>query len=123
MHSNGRQGGTSNLQKLWQRRGEVEKKYLGGPACYVQLSGETSFIYPLISYNYGLNWIIIVSQCENEAITNFRDVAIIHRRLITSSVKTMESRLRYKDKIAIVTGGSKGIGEGIVREFGKKHSL
>ena len=42
---------------------------------------------------------------------------------MTSSVKTMESRLRYKDKIAIVTGGSKGIGEGIVREFGKKHSL
>lgn len=32
----------------------------------------------------------------------------------------MESRLRYKDKIVIVTGGSKGIGEGIVREFSKK---
>lgn len=26
--------------------------------------------------------------------------------------------LRYRDKVTIVTGGSKGIGEGIVREFG-----
>lgn len=30
-----------------------------------------------------------------------------------------EGCLRYKDKVTIVTGGSKGIGEGIVREFGK----
>lgn len=30
------------------------------------------------------------------------------------------SNLRYSGKVAIVTGGSKGIGEGIVREFGKK---
>ena len=29
-------------------------------------------------------------------------------------------KLRYKGKVTIVTGGSKGIGEGIVREFGKK---
>ena len=27
--------------------------------------------------------------------------------------------LRYKDKVTIVTGGSKGIGEGIVRVFGE----
>ena len=27
--------------------------------------------------------------------------------------------LRYKDKVTIVTGGSKGIGEGVAREFGK----
>jgi NADP-dependent 3-hydroxy acid dehydrogenase YdfG len=33
--------------------------------------------------------------------------------------QSMESRLRYHDKVVIVTGGSKGIGEGIVREFGK----
>ncbi len=26
---------------------------------------------------------------------------------------------RYKDKVTIVTGGSKGIGEGCVRVFGK----
>ena len=28
-------------------------------------------------------------------------------------------QLRYKGKVTIVTGGSKGIGEGVVREFGK----
>ena len=36
------------------------------------------------------------------------------------------SQLRYQDKVTIVTGGSKGIGEGIVREFGKaqvSHSI
>ena len=44
-------------------------------------------------------------------------------RLITVAAQAMESRLRYKDKIVIVTGGSKGIGEGIVREFGKQLSL
>lgn len=27
--------------------------------------------------------------------------------------------LRYKDKVVIVTGGSKGIGEGCVRVFGE----
>ena len=27
--------------------------------------------------------------------------------------------LRYKDKVTIITGGSKGIGEGCVRVFGK----
>ncbi len=27
--------------------------------------------------------------------------------------------LRYKDKVTIVTGGSKGIGEGVVRVFGE----
>ena len=27
--------------------------------------------------------------------------------------------LRYKDKVTIVTGGSKGIGEGVAREFGR----
>lgn len=26
--------------------------------------------------------------------------------------------LRYKDKVTIVTGGSKGIGEGVAKEFG-----
>ena len=30
-----------------------------------------------------------------------------------------ELALRYKDKVTIVTGGSKGIGEGCVRVFGK----
>jgi len=29
------------------------------------------------------------------------------------------SKLRYEGKVTIVTGGSKGIGEGVVREFGK----
>jgi hypothetical protein len=35
----------------------------------------------------------------------------------------MEARLRYQDKVVIVTGGSKGIGEGIVREFGELKPL
>ena len=30
-----------------------------------------------------------------------------------------KSNLRYAGKVTIVTGGSKGIGEGVVREFGK----
>ena len=44
-------------------------------------------------------------------------------QVVTVAIQAMESRLRYKDKIVIVTGGSKGIGEGIVREFGKQLSL
>ena len=27
--------------------------------------------------------------------------------------------LRFENKVTLVTGGSKGIGEGVVREFGK----
>ena len=41
---------------------------------------------------------------------------------VTSYCATMasgEGGLRYKDKVTIVTGGSKGIGEGCVRVFGK----
>ena len=38
----------------------------------------------------------------------------LQKRMASSS-----SQLRYQDKVTIVTGGSKGIGEGIVREFGK----
>lgn len=38
---------------------------------------------------------------------------------IMASSSHVSSHLRYKDKVAIVTGGSKGIGEGCVRVFGK----
>lgn len=38
---------------------------------------------------------------------------------IMASNSDVSSHLRYKDKVAIVTGGSKGIGEGCVRVFGK----
>ena len=31
----------------------------------------------------------------------------------------MTEQLRYKDKVTIVTGGSKGIGRGCVEVFGK----
>lgn len=31
--------------------------------------------------------------------------------------------LRYRDKVVIVTGGSKGIGRGVVRAFGRKHDV
>lgn len=34
--------------------------------------------------------------------------------------ESVASNLRYGGKVAIVSGGSKGIGEGIVREFGKQ---
>lgn len=30
------------------------------------------------------------------------------------------SNLRYEGKVTIVTGGTQGIGEGVVREFGKE---
>ena len=33
------------------------------------------------------------------------------------------STLRYQDKVVIVTGGSKGIGEGVAREFGMRFLL
>ncbi|XP_038053506.1 17-beta-hydroxysteroid dehydrogenase 14-like [Patiria miniata] len=36
-----------------------------------------------------------------------------------ASTCTSCTHLRYKDKVALVTGGSKGIGEGVVREFVK----
>ena len=35
----------------------------------------------------------------------------------------MAEALRYKDKVTIVTGGSKGIGRGCVEVFGKALSL
>ena len=38
--------------------------------------------------------------------------------ILTASVMAT-STLRYNAKVTIVTGGSKGIGEGVVREFGK----
>ena len=36
--------------------------------------------------------------------------------------KQKQTCLRYENKVTIVTGGSKGIGEGCVREFGKLYS-
>ena len=35
----------------------------------------------------------------------------------------MAETLRYKDKVTIVTGGSKGIGRGCVEVFGKIQKL
>jgi len=40
-----------------------------------------------------------------------------------SAQNQCDQGLRYKDKVVIVTGGSKGIGEGCVRVFGKLSRL
>ena len=54
---------------------------------------------------------------------HFIQDACVLQKFINLSKKMAESvasNLRYGGKVAIVSGGSKGIGEGIVREFGKQ---
>ena len=51
-----------------------------------------------------------------------QDACVLQKfiNLSKNMAESVASNLRYGGKVAIVSGGSKGIGEGIVREFGKQ---
>lgn len=60
----------------------------------------------------------VIAACRSNRVFAVDDRRTSPRHLDLSSARMS---LRYRDKVVIVTGGSKGIGRGVVRAFGRKH--
>lgn len=57
--------------------------------------------------------------CFTEGKTEQSADSLLNSGTFRLSCRTMASAQRYQDKVVIVTGGSKGIGRGIVKVFGE----
>lgn len=64
-------------------------------------------------------WFVFTEVKQNNHLTVSVFISSPSIGDVDMSRRNMESAQRYRDKVAIVTGGSKGIGRGIVKVFGK----